>query len=267
MKYFRCNQAFTLAEGAAHVEILSNIRHAAFTLAEVLIALGIIGIIAAMTIPNLMGAYRKSVAENKLKTTYSLLSRALEYVNAESDLAFIPADVFNKYETADANGYSWELSRDVFENYFASHFQIVKRYDKNESRIKVCSYKHPKTACGTVHLSYFVRLKNGVKLGLQQQAQGKANTMGWYIIISPDKNIYIAGKDLFSLRVNRLPQLNDYNMTLTSSLINEPHSKLVENCNSPSYYPKGSYYSVGSWCTALIFTNGMNIPKDYPIKF
>ena len=38
----------------------------AFTLSEVLITLGIIGLIAALTIPNLMGAYRKRVVEKIL---------------------------------------------------------------------------------------------------------------------------------------------------------------------------------------------------------
>ena len=48
----RC--AFTLAEGATHVGNSNIDRKAAFTLAEVLITLGIIGIVAAITIPSLM---------------------------------------------------------------------------------------------------------------------------------------------------------------------------------------------------------------------
>ena len=45
---------FTLAEGATHVGVFDNCRRCAFTLAEVLITLGIIGVVAAMTIPTLM---------------------------------------------------------------------------------------------------------------------------------------------------------------------------------------------------------------------
>lgn len=41
------------------VKLKKSIR--AFTLAEVLITIGIIGIIAALTIPNLMGLYRKKL--------------------------------------------------------------------------------------------------------------------------------------------------------------------------------------------------------------
>ena len=46
--------AFTLAEGATHVALWNNQRKIAFTLAEVLITLGIIGVVAALTIPALI---------------------------------------------------------------------------------------------------------------------------------------------------------------------------------------------------------------------
>lgn len=50
----------------------------AFTLAEVLITLGIIGIVAAMTLSQLTKAYKKLVTVEQLKTTYSILSQAIE---------------------------------------------------------------------------------------------------------------------------------------------------------------------------------------------
>ena len=54
-----------------------------FTLAEVLITLGIIGVIAAMTIPQLINGYQKSVVENKLKKFYSMINQALNSSLAE----------------------------------------------------------------------------------------------------------------------------------------------------------------------------------------
>lgn len=50
----------------------------AFTLAEVLITLGIIGIVAAMTLPVLMGKYVERERITALKKTYSLLQQAFE---------------------------------------------------------------------------------------------------------------------------------------------------------------------------------------------
>ena len=50
----------------------------AFTLAEVLITLGIIGIVAAMTIPTLIGKYQEKQFKVAYKKVYSELSRAFQ---------------------------------------------------------------------------------------------------------------------------------------------------------------------------------------------
>lgn len=48
----------------------------AFTLAEVLITLGIIGIIAAMTLPSIIGRWQEKATVTKVEYSYSLLSQA-----------------------------------------------------------------------------------------------------------------------------------------------------------------------------------------------
>ena len=50
----------------------------AFTLAEVLITLGVIGLVAAMTLPSLIGNYQKKEPVVRLKVAYSLLNQAIE---------------------------------------------------------------------------------------------------------------------------------------------------------------------------------------------
>jgi len=50
---------------------------AAFTLAEVLITLGIIGIVAAITIPNMISNYRKKLKTTRLQHFYSIMSQAV----------------------------------------------------------------------------------------------------------------------------------------------------------------------------------------------
>ena len=67
--------AFTLAEGATHVANWNNSRKIAFTLAEVLITLGIIGVVVAMTLPTLIENYKKQVLQNQFKEAYSILSQ------------------------------------------------------------------------------------------------------------------------------------------------------------------------------------------------
>lgn len=52
-------------------------KNKGFTLAEVLIALGIIGVVAAMTIPSLINKYKELVTVNKVKKFYSMMNQAL----------------------------------------------------------------------------------------------------------------------------------------------------------------------------------------------
>lgn len=47
-----------------------------FTLAEVLITLGIIGIVAAMTLPTIVSKYQEKVLVERLKQSYSIFSQA-----------------------------------------------------------------------------------------------------------------------------------------------------------------------------------------------
>ena len=49
----------------------------AFTMAEVLITLGIIGIVAAMTLPALIGNYKRKVLETQFKKSVSTISQAI----------------------------------------------------------------------------------------------------------------------------------------------------------------------------------------------
>lgn len=50
----------------------------AFTLAEVLISLAIIGIVAAITIPSVINKYKTHVASVRLKKFYSMMSQAIQ---------------------------------------------------------------------------------------------------------------------------------------------------------------------------------------------
>lgn len=64
----------------------------AFTLAETLITIGIIGIIAAMTLPIIVGKYQKQVTVNKLKKINTVLSQIVLQSGNENGAAnnFLP---------------------------------------------------------------------------------------------------------------------------------------------------------------------------------
>ena len=55
-----------------------------FTLAEVLITLGIIGVVAAMTLPSLINKYQSKVLEVAFKKQYSVFQNAFDYSTLEN---------------------------------------------------------------------------------------------------------------------------------------------------------------------------------------
>ena len=59
-------------------------KRTAFTLAEVLITLGIIGIVAALTLPTLTSRYQEKVFITKLEKTYSILVSAYKLAVEEN---------------------------------------------------------------------------------------------------------------------------------------------------------------------------------------
>ena len=116
-----------------HVDILSlnkdlrngqkNTCKTGFTLAEVLITLGIIGIIAALTLPVLIANHKEKQTVTKLKKVYSTFSNA--YIQA-----------INEYGTPDMwDNFAYEQetaeSTMVFFNKLKPYLQIVKECDFN----------------------------------------------------------------------------------------------------------------------------------------
>ena len=66
-------------------------KQAAFTLAEVLITLGIIGVVAAMTMPALIQNYQKKQTAVRLERFYSIMSQAV--LRWQQDEGTIPEDI------------------------------------------------------------------------------------------------------------------------------------------------------------------------------
>ena len=74
-----------------------------FTLAEVLITLGIIGVVAALTMPVLIANYRKQQTVTQLKKVYSALQQSIQFSQANYgdidswDWSLGGSDFFEKY--------------------------------------------------------------------------------------------------------------------------------------------------------------------------
>ncbi|MDE6139089.1 MAG: type II secretion system GspH family protein, partial [Candidatus Gastranaerophilales bacterium] len=91
---------------------LSKYTYSGFTLAEVLITLGIIGIVAAMTIPTLMTKIQKQKLEAQLKETYSVIQQVMK--SAEGDGA--------NFQTAFQDGSNVPM-KEWFEEFIQPHLK------------------------------------------------------------------------------------------------------------------------------------------------
>ena len=69
---------FILLERATHVDLLLTKAKFAFTLAEVLITLTIIGVVAAMTIPTIINYFKVKELEIRFKKADSIITQALK---------------------------------------------------------------------------------------------------------------------------------------------------------------------------------------------
>ena len=136
-----------LAEGATHVGMSNNNRRAAFTLAEVLITLGIIGIVAAMTIPTLISNYNKRQTVTKLKQTYSILSQALTMAQVkEGDTSTWDVGGIYGTSTDDPNFSSREATEKFVSKYLIPYVKVSKDYGYTwSSQINYDGYYNPST--------------------------------------------------------------------------------------------------------------------------
>ena len=67
-----------------------NDKRCAFTLAEVLITLGVIGIVAAMTLPTVINNMKNKQLESQLHRSYSVIAQALDRYQAETGERILP---------------------------------------------------------------------------------------------------------------------------------------------------------------------------------
>ena len=105
------------------VQILPFYTKFGFTLAEVLITLAIIGIVAVLTVPNLLQSYKKQVVASKLQKIYSLMNQAIlmsEIKNGHKETWA------NCYEKAEDSLNNTANCKSYYENYILPYIQYLK---------------------------------------------------------------------------------------------------------------------------------------------
>ena len=113
-------------------------KKAAFTLAEVLITIGIIGVVAAMTIPTLVANYKKKVVETRLVKVYSTFNQAIKMSEAEHG-PLTTWDAIEETIEYDDENQSYIITEsnivDWYDKYIAPYIKTAK-VDKNNTTSK-----------------------------------------------------------------------------------------------------------------------------------
>ena len=125
--FSRKRVAFTLAEGATHVDTCDGKRKIAFTLAEVLITLGVIGVVASLTLPSIVAHYKEKVLVTQIQKAYSEMQNALKMYSAQNNCSDISC-------ISDTNQTSAQLADKLF-----AQFQGAQRCPGNwNATRKIC---------------------------------------------------------------------------------------------------------------------------------
>ena len=166
--------------------------HLGFTLAETLITIGIIGIVASLTIPKLITAYQKYDTGHKLKQTYAIFSQALKLSIAEN---------------GDPDG--WDYTRASYSYDFEKYILPYLKYSQ------ISRYPDPKTLYGYSYL-YWVpktnkiyQLHNGTRFVMMRNHNA---TLDITVDINGSKGPNILGTDVFVFYIKPDNSLGSYNL-------------------------------------------------------
>jgi len=149
----------------------------AFTLAEVLITLGIIGVVASMTIPSLINSFQEKAYITAFEENYSLLSQA--YTLAAQ-------------ENGTADNWSSDWSSTEVRNNFSPYLKVLK--DCNTYCTRTTAVKDLKGGSIGGFTSYHLILANGAflyftngladfNLVLDTNGEQKPNTLGYDVFM------------------------------------------------------------------------------------
>lgn len=238
----------------------------AFTLAEVLITIGVIGVVAAITIPSLITKSHRIIVENRLKDSYSIMSNAVKMAEEEWGVGFEPTDGLT------STGWNPRSSKFVFDKYFRPFMKINYEYSQDDCVELSKAYgQNPNSGMYIDYNGACYSLPNGTSIIFWA---GRKDTDSPYLMtvqfrINPAKKKQIDGIDVFGFQI-----VNSNNGLVVTSGLEQigfeiSDEKLIEACGSDSdrIPVNGYWWGRNAFCLELIKRNGWKIPANYPLKF
>ncbi len=239
--------------------LLFTLKRVAFTLTEVLITLGIIGVVAALTLPTVIQNYQKKVTITKLQKAYSILGQV-----AQKSIADNGAIDFTEGEKLDATAVE-----KFFDTYWLSYFNEGKVlrssvYLNNAYRLLngefdgtgiYTNFSHGRvlfsTADGTIYLVFIMKwdFKYDDEGNLISQDPVFDSRQRVHVDLNGLPPPNTLGKDVFMFEIDfDKGAVKPYGYYCSTATINS-------NCSN-----KNS----GVYCAAKIMKDGWKISDDYP---
>ena len=241
----------------------------AFTLAEVLITLGIIGVVAATAIPAIVAKYRKKVIETKLQVAYSVINSVIKLSETEND----SCDLWQyPTENASSSKKGTEETKEFIDKYIKPYLKyvsadilktensVVYNVDGSKSYISDSLNKVPS-----------LMLEDGIWLIFIPTVQHVLSTTHYrmivYVGVKDKASKFIQGKNLFAFIINSssgITKISAGRSDWSCGYLENQRSNFIENCKKELVETSGIVSA--TYCTYMIYCNNWKIPDDYPIR-
>ena len=258
-------RVFTPSGTACHLP--QRGRMFAFTLAEVLITLGVIGVVAAITMPTLVQNYQKQATVNQLKKAYSEFAQIIQ--KNENEFGLLETWNFENYETA--------LERNTYfaDYYLFPHIKTIKKCVPTSNEcwadniVNVSGNERTTTYVSNSQesaISFITPSGQSVFFWLHGTGTGM---WYWVDLNGKDKGPNKIGHDIFAFIVNwgnsEHGKLGVFPAGAHSNYTRENIISGQELGNNKIYAcTKGGIVNQGGFCSAVIMLDGWKISDDYP---
>lgn len=235
-----------------------KLKKIAFTLAETLIALVVIGVISAITIPTLQIQHQKEQTIVQLKKVFSDLSRAVSMARTEY---------------GDPISWDYSLNNNEFFNEYLYPFVQLSTQTIQEAKDGGITYKQ---LSGQVENSLLIMRNQGRIVELMSGCQiftyplaystdGTTRRKCYAVDINGYRNPNKFGRDLFMFCLDGdkgtfVP--HSWNDNEKPGQVKRTREQLKKGPSSFNY--NCSKKARGMWCAALIMADGWEIRDDYP---
>ena len=237
-----------------------------FTLAEVLITLVVIGIIAAITVPVVMANHRKTETAARVKKFYSMMSEVVARSEIESGLKTY------EWDYGISGCYNYDESTRFYETYilpYISYMKVEKLEDGNSYYDKISNIPSGKELLNNLPAYYlndgsimFVNECNEL-VGFDANGEKGPNEWGRDIF----NFYYLANHDGdYGLHLaNIVPHFNTRSFDVIpweeDSGMNYSREQLKTKCASTTSWDDRS-----KSCTDLLQLDGWEFKEDYPLR-